>query len=117
MDASASSPPVKAPPTTRDLRLYMEGLAVLQVLMLIGLVALFLQIDGVPDRTAIRVPDTGGIQADAAIGPMGSDVTELRVTVNAMAAQIDAICAVVADKVPAAVSPNPCSLPTPTRAP
>ena len=47
-----------------------------------------------PDLTAQRVPpDQSGDQADFAVGPMASDITDLQATVQAMSAKIDAICA------------------------
>lgn len=119
METTSPPAPSRPPTDLRDIQLSVRGLAVLQVLLLVGLLVLFFQINGVPDLTAQRVPrsDFSGSQADSAVGPMGTDINNLRTTVDAMSAQIDAICAAVADKVPAAVSPNPCNDVTPTRAP
>ncbi len=109
------TPPTRRPTTLQDLETKLSGLALLQGTLLAGLVILFAQVNGVPDLTAQRVPsDQSGEQADFAVGPMASDITDLQATVRAMSAKIDAICAAVADKVPAPVSPNPC---VPLRAP
>ena len=118
MEEATPTSPGRPQLTLRDLDIKLSGLALLLGLLLVGQVILFAQVNGVPDLTAQRVPvDNGGVQADMAIGPLAQDVTDLRATVDAMSAQIDAICAAVADKVPAAVSPDPCSHPIPTRAP
>lgn len=96
----------------RGLRNYLQVLAILQVILLVGLVILYLQINGVPDQTAQRVPfDTSGSQADYLIGPLATSVTDLQAKVDGMATRIDAICAAVAKIEPAAFSPNPCSAP------
>lgn len=118
METATPTPPARRPLDLRDIQINLQGLAVLQVALLLGMAILFAQINGVPDLTAQRVPsDESGSQADFAVGPMGTNITDLQATVNAMSARIDAICAAVADRVPAAVSPNPCAAQTPTRAP
>jgi hypothetical protein len=86
------------------LRAFQPGL-----ILLIGLAILFFQINGVPDLTAQRIPISfSGGQADAAVGPIGANITDLQATVAAMSAKIDALCAAVARQVPPVVSPNPC---------
>jgi len=118
MEPATPTSPGRPQLTLRDLDIKLSGLAILLGILIVGQVVLFAQINGVPDLTAQRIPrDNGGSYADAMVGTLESDVTDLRATVDAMSARIQAICAAVADHVPATVSPNPCGQPAPTPAP
>lgn len=94
-----------------DLRLYVQGLALLQVLVLVGLVILFLQLSGLPDQTAALVPgpiDNSGQVLDE-LGPIGTNATDLQAQVQAMNVKLDEICAVVAKT--AGSPPGLCTTP------
>jgi len=108
-----------APPATsggseelRAIKTTLAGLALLQVLVLVGLVIIYMQIGGVPAQTAERVPyDSSGTQTLFELGPIGTDVSDLQAKVAAMAAKLDAICTAVTKSQSAGAGPNPCTGP------
>ena len=100
-------------PELRAIQTNFGWLVLLQIVVLAGLVMLWLQVGGVPDQTAQRVPapDYGvASQIQFQLDPIGTNVTSLQSQVAAMAAEIHAICIVVEKTQPAA-SPNPCGAP------
>lgn len=95
----------------RDIRFYVQGLALLQCLVLAGLVILFLQISGLPDQTAARVPapvDQSG-EVLYELGPIGTNVQDLQSQVQALNVKIQEICTVVTKTVGS--PPGLCSTP------
>jgi hypothetical protein len=95
----------------RDIRFYVQGLALLQGLVLVGLVVVLLQINGLPDQTAARVPfpidQSGSVLYE--LGPIGTNVQDLQSQVAAMNVKLDEICAVVAKTV--GTPPGLCTTP------
>ena len=92
--------PDESAATRRDIRQWAQFFLLVQAVVLIGILVVYLQVDGMPDRVAERVPGPNGNSADY------GQVLQLQQSVDALSQQVQALQASIDRVLPSPTVPT-----------
>jgi hypothetical protein len=108
------SPEVQSAQTEEPLRATMTRwfvwIAILQVVLITGLLIVVLQLQSLPMATAALAPySDSGAQADAVAQPVADGVQYLRTELDTVAGQLTQVCSALAHANGQTPGPDPCA--------